>query len=300
MNKKLRSTLGLVGLLLIIIIAAVTYLYFFQSSDLDEKKAKLNDLQSKALNQEELQVEYDNLLVKSNSIDSILTNRPFNIPKDLSSLKFYTFVNNLSDKYSENFQVNIVFNDKKPEREFFYYTYSLEGFGFFNEAYNLIYAIENSKELKKVESVNLSNLVKTQEDDGVPLYLVNFSIVVRVYFSMDDRFTPATYVENNLSSPQIYDPFYPAIRNEIMPNIDGLLDVQSARLLALIPEGAFIADGSGNTYLMWEGEQVYLGYLTKIDYENNNVTFILNKGGIIENVTLQLNREGIINKENEK
>ena len=75
------------------------------------------------------------------------------------------------------------------------------------------------------------------------------------------------------------------------PNVDNLLDVQGAKLLALIPEGAFIADASGNTFLLYEGQEVYLGYLTKIDYETNRVTFILNKGGIIEKVDLQLQRE---------
>jgi len=81
------------------------------------------------------------------------------------------------------------------------------------------------------------------------------------------------------------------IRNEIPPNVDELLDVQGAKLLALIPEGAFVADTKGNTYLVWEGEQVYLGYLTKIDYDNNSVSFILNKGGIIEKVTLELEKK---------
>ena len=111
-----------------------------------------------------------------------------------------------------------------------------------------------------------------------------------VYFSSDSRFAPEQSIENNLSTGPIYDAFYPLIRNEIEPNIDNLLDVQGAKLLALIPEGAFIADTHGSTYLVWEGEQVYLGYLTKIDYENNTVSFILNKGGIIERVTLELER----------
>jgi len=61
--------------------------------------------------------------------------------------------------------------------------------------------------------------------------------------------------------------------------------------LALIPEGAFLSDSKGNTYLLWEGEQVYLGYLTKIDYDNSKVSFILNKGGIIEKVELSLETE---------
>jgi len=50
----------------------------------------------------------------------------------------------------------------------------------------------------------------------------------------------------------LYDAFYPLIRNEIPPNVDNLLDVQGAKLLALIPEGAFVADTKGNTYLVWE------------------------------------------------
>jgi len=115
-------------------------------------------------------------------------------------------------------------------------------------------------------------------------------MMAKVYFSSDNRFAPAEYVENNLAAGPVYDAFYPLIRNEIPPNVDNLLDVQGARLLALIPEGAFVADTKGNTYLVWEGEQVYLGYLTKIDYDNNTVSFILNKGGIIEQVTLQLDR----------
>jgi hypothetical protein len=73
------------------------------------------------------------------------------------------------------------------------------------------------------------------------------------------------------------------------------LDVQGAKLLALIPEGAFLSDSKGNTYLLWEGQQVYLGYLTKIDYDHNTVSFILNKGGIIEKTDLTLEKE-IVNK----
>jgi hypothetical protein len=70
-----------------------------------------------------------------------------------------------------------------------------------------------------------------------------------------------------------------------------LPDIQAGQLLALIPDGAFIADASGDTYLLWEGDKVYLGYLTEIDFESNEVHFILNKGGIIEKVKLALEKE---------
>lgn len=295
MNKKLRSTLVLLALLLIILIAGGSYLYFVQGKDLNKKRDNLKELQAKALDPQELLAQYQDLLEKSDKLDSILANREFNIPQNLSSIKFYNFVNNVTNGFSDKAQVNIEYIEQKQEKEFFYHDYKLTGFGYFNEVYNLIYAIENSKELKKVTNINLGNLVQTKEGEN-PVYLVNFTVNARTYFSSDNRFAPATFVENNLSSPTLYDGFYPLIRNEIPPNIDELLDVQGATLLALIPEGAFIADSKGNTYLIWEGEQVYLGYLTKIDYQNSRVSFILNKGGIIEKVDLQLDRTDLLKK----
>jgi len=296
MNKKLRSTLVLLALLLVILIAGGSYLYFIQNKDLDKKRDKLKELQAKALDPQELLSQYQALLVKSNQLDSILANREFNIPQNLSSIKFYNFVNNVTNGFSDKAQVNIEYVEQKQEKEFFYHEYKLTGFGFFNEVYNLIFAIEHSKELKKVTNVSLGNLVQTKENE-IPVYLVSFTINAKTYFSSDNRFAPASFVENSLGAPTLYDAFYPLIRNEIPPNVDELLDVQGATLLALIPEGAFVADSRGNTYLIWEGEQVYLGYLTKIDYQNSRVIFILNKGGIIEKVDLELDRSELKEKQ---
>ena len=289
MNKKLKSTLGLVALLLLLLLVGGIYIFLVQRGKLNEKKAKLTELNQTVQDPEELQQKYQNLVARSQILDSILSSRKFNIPQSISSIKFFNFINSIVASFPEESQVNIEYVGQKPEKEFFAHEYKISGGAYFNDAYHLIYAIEQSKELKKIPSMSFSNLIKTDED-GIPLFMVNFEFNVLVYFSSDNRFAPAEFVENNLSTGPIYDVFYPLIRNEIPPNIDNLLDVQGAKLLALIPEGAFVADTKGNTYLVWEGEQVYLGYLTKIDYNNNTVGFILNKGGIIEKVTLELDR----------
>ena len=288
MNKKLISTLSVLALLIIILVAGGIYIFVVQRGDLSERQEKLAELNKNVYDPVELSNRYIELERKSAELDSILANRKFNIPQNISSIKFYNFINNIVANFPKETTVNIEYVKEAPDKEFFYHEYKLTGSGNFNDVYKMIYAIEQSKELKKIEKLSLSNLVKT--DDDIPLFLVNFELLAQVYYSSDNRFAPAELVENNLSTGPIYDAFYPLIRNEIPPNIDNLLDVQGARLLALIPEGAFIADNKGNTYLVWEGEQVYLGYLTKIDYDNNTVSFILNKGGIIEQLTLQLDR----------
>jgi hypothetical protein len=289
MNKKLKSTLGLVALLLLLLVVGGIYLFVIQRGKVNEKKAKLTELNQNVQDPEELAQRYQNLVVRSQILDSILSSRKFNIPQSTSSIKFFNFINSIVAGFPEECQVNVEYLGQKPEKEFFAHEYKVSGGGYFNDIYRLIYAIEQSKELKKIPTISLSNLIKTDED-GIPLFMVNFELTVQVYFSSDSRFAPAEFVENNLSTGPIYDVFYPLIRNEIPPNVDNLLDVQGAKLLALIPEGAFVADTKGNTYLVWEGEQVYLGYLTKIDYNNNTVGFILNKGGIIEKLALELDR----------
>ena len=288
MNKKLISTLSVLALLIIILVAGGIYIFVVQRGDLSESQDKLAELNKNVYDPEELNNRYLDLEKRSFELDSILANRKFNIPQNVNSIKFYNFINNIVANFPKETTVNIEYIRQAPDKEFFFHEYKLSGGGNYNDVYKMIYAIEQSKELKKIEKLSLSNLVKT--DDVVPLFLVNFELIALVYFSSDNRFAPAEFVENNLSTGPIYDAFYPLIRNEIPPNVDNLLDVQGGRLLALIPEGAFVADNKGNTYLVWEGEQVYLGYLTKIDYDNNTVSFILNKGGIIEQVTLQLDR----------
>jgi hypothetical protein len=288
MNKKLISTLSVLALLIIILVAGGIYIFVIQRGDISERQEKLDELNKNVYDPVELDNRYRELEKRSAELDSILAHREFNIPQNISSIKFYNFINNIVANFPKETTVNVEYLRQAPDKEFFFHEYKLTGGGNYNDVYKMVYAIEQSKELKKISKVTLTNLVKT--DKEIPLFLVNFELIAQVYYSADNRFAPAEYVENNLSTGPIYDAFYPLIRNEIPPNVDNLLDVQGARLLALIPEGAFVADNKGNTYLIWEGEQVYLGYLTKIDYDNNTVSFILNKGGIIEQVTLQLDR----------
>ena len=288
MNKKLISTLSVLALLIIILVAGGIYIFVVQRGDISERQEKLDELNKNVYDPVELDNRYQEMERRSAELDSILANREFNIPQNISSIKFYNFINNIVANFPKETTVNVEYLRQAPDKEFFFHEYKLTGGGNYNDVYKMVYAIEQSKELKKINKLSLTNLVKTDEE--VPLFLVNFELIAQVYYSLDNRFAPAEYVENNLATGPIYDAFYPLIRNEIPPNIDNLLDVQGARLLALIPEGAFVADNKGNTYLIWEGEQVYLGYLTKIDYDNNTVSFILNKGGIIEQVTLQLDR----------
>ncbi|MBU1099058.1 MAG: hypothetical protein KKA84_01545 [Bacteroidetes bacterium] len=287
MSGKVKNTIILFIILLIIGIGGAVYTYVLQKGKIDEREKKIEDLMMYQMDTEALIEQLTVLKKRVVELDSILALRKYNIPQNLSQSSFYDFVNKVTFSFSPNSFVNIEYDRLDNLTDFSYYVFRLSGTAEFNDIYKLIYAIEQSKELKKIIDASMNNFVKV-DDDRTPHYLVTFNLTAAIYFSVHDRFASAEFVENRLIPNPVYDIFYPLIRNEIPPNTDNLLDVQDASLLALIPDGAFLADPEGNTFLLWEGDRVYLGYLTEIDYEKNSVEFILNKGGIIEKISLTL------------
>ncbi len=295
MSSKVKNTIIILVIFIMIGLSSVAYNFVYQKAKISEKQKKIKDLKLYQLDTESLNMQLALLTKRVAELDSVLANRKYNIPFNVSQASFFDFVNQVSYGFSSHSYVNIEFNETETGTNFNIFHYTLNGIAEFNDLIKLIYAIEESKQLKKIESLELSNNVQV-DADGTPHYLVNYKFKTKIYFSSDNRFFVKDLKENSIIPNPAYDFFYPLIRNEIPPNKDKLLDVQSAQLLALIPDGAFLVDASGNTYLLWEGDQVYLGYLTNINYQNTEVNFVLNKGGIIENVTLKLVKEKKLSK----
>jgi len=293
MDRKLKNTLILLVIFLVLIALASVYLFIIQKGKIEDRQKRIQELSLNSYNTEELLEQLKALKKRVAQLDSILAIRKYNIPVQTPQSKFYDFVNDISYYFQPESYVNIEYVEAIEGKEYHSYTYKVTGTTYFDEFYYLVYAIEQSKELKKISSCTIDNFVFV-EQSGIPHYQVGFNLTVKVFFSSSDRFVSSNFRENQLRPNTIYDIFYPLIRNEIPPNTDGLLDVQTAQLLALIPDGAFLSDAKGNTYLLWEGDKVYLGYLTAIDFEKNQVDFILNKGGLIEKINLTLQKE--INK----
>jgi hypothetical protein len=220
-------------------------------------------------------------------VDSLLFTGKFIIPKDLSQSQFFDFVEYYSKDNGMYSFTNSEFDGRGSELGINYYTYKISGRMNYNDVYKLIYAIEQSKELKKVVKANLKGINKVSKKGG-PSFLVEFMLEVRVYYSSNDQFAAVNFVENDLVPERIKDAYYPIIKVSITPNKSNLPDIQDGYLMSLIPQGAYITDSDGVTRLMQKGDKVYLGHLAEIDHDNQTVTFVLNKGGMIEYQTMKL------------
>lgn len=263
--------------------------FFFQSAKIKEKTKELVALeQENALyDPNQLKEQLEDLIFKFSILDSLLANRKYNVPKNVHQAKFYSFLSEQSKGFTDLYSLNVEYKGNSQDGIFMTYDYIVAGQADFMLLYRVMYAIEQSKELKKIKKIDLNSTVIFDKQQK-PRFLINFNFEVKVYSSPDDRFVSTIFNENDLRTTLNYDIFYPLLRNDIEPNIEELLEVNGAKLLAILPDGIFVMSDNSKTFYLTEGDPVYLGFLTKIDREKNSAQFVINRGGIVEKIELSL------------
>lgn len=292
MKRNNKILFILIAVFLVITVAGGIYSFYVQKHKINETVATLDHLKANYSDLSKINVQLKNAQMKAAAVDSFLFSGRFAIPRNVSQSKFYNFIDSWSGDHTVYTYTNTEYLNKGFESGFNYYFYKVSGNGSFENVYGLIYALEHSKDLMKIQTAELTTNTIV-DSKGVPHYLVKFDLKVKEYYSQSDQYAAVFYSENNLRTDGLFNAFYPLVRNEIRPNTENLPDVQGATLVSLVPQGAFILDAGGNTTLMEKGDPVYLGNLMDIDYENETVTFVLNKGGILQFETLKL---GQLNK----
>ncbi len=297
MKRKTKNTFVLAVIFVIISATLVYYVEVYQVTALADSKEKLKSLDNESSTSQNLISELKNLENESFQLDSLLNSQPKTIPFRETTYEAYNEIIQITQNFSPETDINIEHERRIDAGLIKIDQFSLKGQANFDDILELINRLEKSRKFYRFNQFNLKHGAYALPS-GEIIHQVIFDMLVESYFTNAAEISlPA----NNFSEPEKLTArnfFQPLIYNEIPPNLNELLEVDGATLLAMIPDGVYIVDKNGTSYTLGEGDEVYLGYLTKIDFENKLCEFLLNRGGIIENITLQLKNFG--QKENVK
>lgn len=234
------------------------------------------------------------------------------IPKELEDEEVVAYLNHLSRTGFKNF--DITFGGIRRTRDFSAYAYQISGRGFFDALYRVVWELENNRYFFRVRDLRLEHIdlvSRDRESQREALHvMVSFTMGVEAYFGGAEGLSAesvlaglpeeASHVEGGLATvlPPVptevlparepaKNPFFPAIMSTIPPNTDNLVDVEKARLVSIV---------AGKAIFLWEdeyhqldiGDPVYLGKIILVDPTEDRVVARLNKGGIIDEVELEL------------
>jgi len=290
LQYKTRNTLILSSFLAILLVFGGYFVLWSYPNKIAAVEKELNDVDRQMKQLDGIENQFFELEKLLKEKETKLTGINKKVEKDITTADVYGYLNAILN-YSGIIEFNLGSGENKNFKGFGYNVYKLHGEGAFRRIYNFIWYIEQGPHVYEITKVTLHSLEsKNSETDRFEL-IVPFDMEIRAYYANVENLPQPPKTLGDVKVRRAKNPFYPYILRNIPANIDDLLEVERAALKAVIPGKALIADVDGKIHALREGDPVYLGYLTQIDTDKNEVHFTLNKGGIVEDFILKLEFE---------
>ena len=216
------------------------------------------------------------------------------LPSELSSADVVAYLNALSSRGFQRFDLSLTGITPGPTAS--YFTYQVTGEAYFESLYAYIWHVENSRGLYRVRDLSVKKKVTTvggsEASPGRQVVLAEFAMAVDAYFSTNaDISAPDSAVvpprEAFPARRAAVNPFFPFILEELPPNTDDLVEPETDPLISVIG-GTAVFDRGGELRQLRAGERVYLGRIANVDPQRARVTVDYNRGGIRERVEIDL------------
>lgn len=287
MSYAVRNTIILLVTLALFVGAAYSYIQFFQAPEIEELQDSLEETRQDYNAKRATSDAFPQLNETYQQAVSIIEGADKSLYKKPDPELVYDYLNRISNSASDSkVYFNYIFVDSSNQDQYGIMTADITGYSTYSRTVNFINKIENSQLLNKITGLTLTpTSANAGEYDEI-----NFSFTLQSYYEripIQENIEQTGMLTLN-ESISIHNPFYPLIQQVIPPNEDNLVNIEQSRLIGLTGSRVFIVDQNGDVTSLRKGDKVYLGQLSSIDLNNETATFNLNKGGITELITLEI------------
>lgn len=282
MSYAIRNTIVLLVVLIVLVGGGYAYFTYIQAPQIESLAASIEtderQLTEKRNTAEQLpmvQQQFEEAQQFIQNFDKTLfrTNNPDQV---------YRFLSVLAS--TDPLTFDFAFSDSTQADQYGIVRSQITGQGHYRAVINFISRIEHSQPVQKINEVTITPVGDADYNH------VDFTFTLRSYFDRQNQLdAPATPAVSDRIAISQHNPFFPLIRN-VEPNVDNLTDVENSRLVGIGAGMVYMMNQNGRMVTLRENDRVYLGRLESIDINAGKVTFRLNKGGIIEMVTKEVQR----------
>ncbi|MCX7834879.1 MAG: hypothetical protein N2450_02260 [bacterium] len=210
------------------------------------------------------------------------------LPIDENSRITYSFINRMVDTLDNPFPFDFDFNGEKDTLGVTSRKYSFRADVPYASLDEFIFTIERHKRLLVIPDFQLDFKPPVE---GEPYN--EYKVTVHAKMVAYSAASGSNEIPDDLPEYHVtpWNPFRPLVVEKLPKNEEGLLEVDGAKLIAILKNKAYIQDKNNVLTVLEEGDPVYLGFLTTIDPVLAKVKFTLNYGGFIRIRELDLVRE---------
>ncbi|PLX23215.1 MAG: hypothetical protein C0600_15645 [Ignavibacteria bacterium] len=293
MPYAIRNSIILVVLLILVGGAGAGYIYFYQEPKIEDLEAERAKVREQLGDADDLFDKLVGVQERVEVLNAAWRRRPKTLPAEELSSNSNIYLNSILSM-SPELDLNVFTEEQVQQNGCGYTRYHLAGQGSFESFIRLIQYLEFGPRLMKLTNFDVREVHMVDDEHGRITHTVQFDIDLLAYFSnqkaFEDTLETVSLQTTNFEAIT-HDPFRSLVTPEVPPNTFDLPNVEQSTLLAIMKGRAFISDQKSQLLMLSEGDEVYLGYVSKIMPERRQVLFLLNKGGIIERYILTLRLE---------
>lgn len=281
MSYALRNALILLTVLGILLFSGWGYIHFVQGDEIATLNKQLTQEQQKLRKDQNIADQYDSVVRQYAIIQTRLNLFDKVLFPSLDASDVFAYLDHISQG-NAFLNINFTFIDSVKHKKYGVIRSRLVGQGNYRNLYNLIYILEHSRAIDKINELVINPVNQLSKYNQV-----NYTFRLDSYY---ERTHSTNQASLSLSTPHLRvrrNPFYPLIRS-VEPNKDNLINVEKSKLIAVGFDFVFLVDQNGRIDRLTTGDKVYLGTLNSVNMKNRTATFVLNKGGIIDKVTLKV------------
>ncbi len=290
MPYAIRNSLVLLVMLILFAGLGVGYIFLHQNKRIDALEKEYKAIQDQLGDVEDLEARLQEIMTRVAILDSAWQQRPKTLPTMDEASTTNQYLNGIL-ALSPEMDLNVLTQEIVKQNGCGYVRYRLAGQGSFASFMRMVEFLELGPRLMELRALDVREVHTLDDKKGVIVHTVQFDADLLAYFSDQAPFADSTHIPPLQATgvPLVgYNPFLSLVNPEIPPNVYNLPDVEKSTLLAVMKGRAFISDQFNELVMLQEGDEVYLGYVSKIMPERRQVQFLLNKGGLIERYVLTL------------
>lgn len=284
MSYGVRNTLILLVVLAAFIGGGWSYIKYYQEPKIEELEGKVEKTRQELNNKQQIADRYPGLQNRFKEAKSFFNNYNKALYPNSNEDNVYQFLSNVSSGSSYT-DFTFSFTDSTQQGQYGKMTMEISGEGYYRNFINFVRQVELNRPINKIAKINVSPINRLDSYG-----MVDYKFTLTSFYDRVKLLGEASWsIANNLRA-SVYNPFFPLIRS-VKENENNLVDVEKSSLMAISGNQVFLIDQNGTMQKLSKGDEVYLGKLTGINVDQGSAIFRLNKGGIVEKLTLQVNKD---------
>ncbi len=283
MSYKLRNTIAL-SILLLVVIGVFGYItFFYQPKKINQYTKDAAKISSQLQDNTEQMNAITDMQVRLKETLHRWNNRIKEVGDADISSQTYSYLSDIIDESGgQQLRMNMALTGTKDKGNTGFNTYKLLGSSEFLNIFRFLWLLENGRKLYKISEITIRSDEFSTDSMEVPQVALSYEMNIEAYFTKETSLVTHVMKPDSTPQPITANPFQPSIYRKSPANVRNLIDMDKISVKATANGKALVMGEDGRLLTVKIGDEVYLGRVTAINPQEGSVTFTLNDGGIIK------------------